>query len=95
MRPRNRRIMGPVVLITIGTLFWLHQMYGWWDFGRTWPVILIVIGVVLLVERLGMDGGYDYGPPPPNNPPPTYTVPPQNPPGTASGSESGDRSNVP
>ena len=44
-----RGLMGPAVLITIGVLFLLHEVRGGtFDFGNTWPLILIVIGAVLL-----------------------------------------------
>jgi hypothetical protein len=43
-------IRGPVLLITIGVLFALQQT-GHVPVWRTWPVILIVIGVMKLLER--------------------------------------------
>jgi hypothetical protein len=54
-----RSLLGPLVLISIGMVFLLH------NFGvvpladvrqlleRWWPLILIVIGFWLLIERLG------------------------------------------
>jgi hypothetical protein len=42
--------MGPAVLITLGTQFLLSNL-GIVSFGRTLPVLLIVIGVILAVER--------------------------------------------
>ncbi len=44
-------IRGPLVLITVGSLFALHQA-GAISFSRTWPLILIVVGLVKLVERM-------------------------------------------
>ncbi len=46
-------LRGPVLLITIGTLFALHQA-GTISFARTWPLIIIVIGVMKLFERMAM-----------------------------------------
>jgi hypothetical protein len=45
-------IRGPVTLITIGTLFAFDHFtpYG---FSRTWPVLLIVFGVLSLLCRGG------------------------------------------
>ena len=40
-------IQGPVLLITIGTLFALDQ-YSVLRFGQSWPVILIIAGVLNL-----------------------------------------------
>jgi Domain of unknown function (DUF5668) len=46
-------IRGPVLLITIGLLFAMHQA-GVLHFSRTWPLIIIVIGVLKLIERLAI-----------------------------------------
>lgn len=46
-------IRGPIVLITIGILFAIHQA-GRIPFTRTWPLIIIVIGVLKLIERMVM-----------------------------------------
>ena len=40
-------IRGPIVMITIGVLFLLDHTTAV-DFSRTWPVILIVLGVLAL-----------------------------------------------
>jgi hypothetical protein len=61
-RGRIRSIRGPVVLITVGALFAL-QNFTQYDFGQTWPVILLVLGLLILLERT-------VGPPPPVAPPP-------------------------
>ncbi|HZS53138.1 MAG TPA: DUF5668 domain-containing protein [Bryobacteraceae bacterium] len=55
-------IRGPVLLITLGVLFALHQA-GVLSFARTWPLILIMIGVMKLIERMVMRPGA--APPPP------------------------------
>ncbi len=44
-------IRGPILLITIGVLFALQQA-GVLPFSRTWPLLIIVIGVVKLIERM-------------------------------------------
>jgi len=48
-RCRTRRVMGPALLLTIGILFLLENLNVVY-FGRTWPVILLVIGVVKLMQ---------------------------------------------
>lgn len=44
-------IRGPILLVTIGILFALQQA-GVLPFSRTWPLLIIVIGVVKLIERM-------------------------------------------
>src|ERR1700733_9669397 len=46
---RARRIMGPAMLLTIGLLFLLENI-NVANFGRTWPLILLVIGGVKLLQ---------------------------------------------
>ena len=44
-------MLGPLLLIVIGVLFLLNNLYpGFLQFGKMWPVILIVIGVVKVIE---------------------------------------------
>jgi hypothetical protein len=59
-----RAIRGPVTLITIGGLFAL-QNFTPYDFGQTWPVLLIVFGLLSLLARTA-------APLPPVPPPPQY-----------------------
>ncbi len=55
-RPPHRSIAGPVVLILMGILFLLGTMgvlqwHGLWSlFGRFWPALLILWGVLKLIE---------------------------------------------
>ena len=45
-------LTGPVVLIALGVLFLLGQFVPDWGVGRTWPVLLIVIGLAKLFEAV-------------------------------------------
>ena len=45
-------IRGPVMLIAIGALFALDYSAGV-SFGKTWPILLIVAGLLHLSGRLG------------------------------------------
>ena len=55
-----RSIRGPIILITLGLLF-TADYFGGYSFHRTWPVLLIVIGFLKLLERVGA-GRSDTGP---------------------------------
>ena len=71
-----RAIKGPVVMITVGTLFALDSFTGL-SFSRTWPVLLVVMGLLSLGKRScrkdPFRGKYQYraqwGPPRPPVPP--------------------------
>lgn len=60
-----RSLLGPAILITLGGLFLLDEMNGP-GFGRTWPVLLLVIGVFRLLGGDWGSGGN--ASPPPNGP---------------------------
>lgn len=72
-----RGLMGPAVVITVGVLFLLDQVRGgYFSFGNTFPVILIVIGAISLASNLAPTDGHISGPVPPS---PPGAAPPQNP----------------
>lgn len=94
-RCRCRGLMGPAILVTLGVLLLLGEMHVV-AFDYTWPVLLIVIGVVKVLQgNASMEGhqqnyqvypgypGYPVAPPP--------TTPPAAPPTT--GSNQGQVSN--
>ena len=64
-----RSIKGPVIMITIGVLFAADRFTDY-HFHQTWPVLLIVIGLLQLVG--GRSRRSDYYSPgyPPSAPPP-------------------------
>lgn len=46
-----RACRGPILLITIGSLFAMQQA-GLVSFERTWPLLIIVVGLMKLLERV-------------------------------------------
>jgi TM2 domain-containing membrane protein YozV len=62
-----RQLMGPAVLVTIGSLFLLDNLDGP-SWGRTWPILLLVIGLIKLLESQGRPPAA--GGPGPSAPPP-------------------------
>jgi Domain of unknown function (DUF5668)/B-box zinc finger len=73
---RTRRLMGPAMLVTLGVLFLLDSVSRV-GFGRTWPAILLVIGVVKLMQGNASTAGH-IGPLPPGSSgfPPSTPPPP-------------------
>ncbi len=72
-------IRGPITLITLGGLFALNNFTPY-HFSQTWPVLLIVFG---LLSLLGRGSGavpppppYGYPPPPPRPNDPSVQPPP-------------------
>ena len=45
-----RAIRGPITIITVGVLFVLHN-FTRFGFDQTWPVLLIVFGLLSLMQR--------------------------------------------
>lgn len=69
-RCRAHGFMGPSVLITLGVLFLLDQITHiyWMEFGRTWPALLIVIGLIMFLQHNAPATGHiprEYVPMPP------------------------------
>jgi hypothetical protein len=65
-----RGLIGPAVVITVGVLLLLNELHGGhFYFGSTWPIILIVIGVLHLASSMASREGHV-------SPPPPIVVPP-------------------
>ena len=74
-----RALLGPAVVITIGVLFLLQQVRGgFFDFGNTYPLILVVIGAILLASSLAsMEGHISYDNSPSAPPTANSSTPPR------------------
>ncbi len=46
----RRGLMFPVVLMVVGAMFMLDHLVPGWGVRKTWPVLLIVIGVFKLLD---------------------------------------------
>ncbi len=80
VRSCKRGLMGPAILLTLGFQFLLDSM-GVIRFGRTLPLLLVVIGLVKIFQSTAGPGPLD-GPVPPGQPgaTPSGFVPPEVPP---------------
>jgi hypothetical protein len=102
-RCRTHKLMGPAILVTVGIIFLLEEVSEV-GIGRTWPAILLVIGVVKLMQSNASWSGHVgplppgvYPPPPPPPPPTGYQgVPPSEPQNPAQSADptSGEVKNV-
>jgi len=72
---RTRRLMGPAILITLGVLFLLDSTSRF-EFHRTWPAILLVIGVVKLWQSNASSAGHVGSLPPGSSSYPPSVPPP-------------------
>jgi hypothetical protein len=70
-RCKMRCIMWPALMVTVGVLFLMDNLHGP-GFEHTWPLILLVIGAVKLLQSNASEAGHVGGPPalPPQAPPP-------------------------
>jgi hypothetical protein len=51
-----RAVRGPLMLIALGTLMSLHRFQDV-SFTKTWPALLILLGVLKLGERMALKSG--------------------------------------
>jgi len=92
-RCRMRGLMGPAVLVTIGGIGLLDTYGRGW--GRSWPLILIVIGVVkILQSHASVEGHVNYPRLSGSGAPPTPPGPVQPPPPPATAAPSSEVKNV-
>jgi hypothetical protein len=79
-----RGLTGPAIVITIGVLFLFHETQGGHlAFQNTWPVILLVIGLLQLASAFApREGHVESQPAIPAAPPPPAPPTPPNPPQT-------------
>jgi len=49
-RPARYSLTGPVILVALGVMFLVGQFVPDWGVSKTWPVLLIVIGLTRLLE---------------------------------------------
>jgi len=71
----RRGITVPAALMTLGVLFFLEQFDNGPGFHRTWPILLLVIGIGMLLERSGTPPLPPSMPMPPSVPPPSTPGP--------------------
>ncbi|MDD5530737.1 MAG: PspC domain-containing protein [bacterium] len=48
-RRKSRRVVSGLIIITIGVLFLVNNLFSYWDFEKFWPLILIVLGIAILI----------------------------------------------
>ena len=68
------RLTGGAMMVTVGVLFLLSE-FTRWDFGQTWPLLLVVLGVIQVYRHSASTEGHVGAAAPEVPAPPT----PQNP----------------
>ena len=51
------KLTGGLILITLGVLIYLSKA-GVYPFGKTWPILIIVIGISTIIQRVKDFGGW-------------------------------------
>lgn len=54
---KHHVFIGGLILITLGVLVYLAEA-GIYPFGKTWPILIIVIGVGTIIQRVKDFGGW-------------------------------------
>jgi len=55
-RQRAGSLIAPVFLITLGSIFLAHQFVPAWEIRKTWPLLLVAMGITKLFEALFSKG---------------------------------------
>ena len=56
-------VRGPIMLIALGGLVEIDYL-GYYGFGRTWPVLIILFGILKLLEKIARPVPFPQNPPP-------------------------------
>ena len=51
-RPWGRGATGPLIMIGIGAIFLARNFGLGFDIGRWWPVLLVLVGLGMLIDRM-------------------------------------------
>ncbi len=47
---KNRRILGGIIVISVGLIFLLNSLFPWIGWNKLWPVILIAVGIIIMIQ---------------------------------------------
>ena len=50
---RHSRWIGGLILICLGLLFLARNFFHWFDLGKLWPLILVIIGLAVIAGSFG------------------------------------------
>jgi len=89
LRCKAGELLAPALLVTFGLLLLVSNLH-WVSFGRTWPMLLIVIGLVRLVQSTAPIDGHRVGDAAPAEPEPTAAAEPPDVPSSAAPEASHD-----
>ncbi|GAB4116260.1 MAG: PspC domain-containing protein [Candidatus Caldatribacteriota bacterium] len=47
---KNRKILGGIIIIALGSLFLVNSFFPWVQWGKLWPIILIALGISIMIQ---------------------------------------------
>ena len=51
-KTKAHKYLPGMILILLGLIFLLNNIFPWFGFGKLWPLILVALGIVLLAKAL-------------------------------------------
>lgn len=56
--PGKGKLWLGIILVVLGVIFLLHNIYiwSWFNFDRLWPIALIIIGIIVLSKSFAKEG---------------------------------------
>jgi hypothetical protein len=61
LRCRANELLAPALLVTFGVLMLIGNVH-WLSFGRTWPLMLVVLGGVRVLQSTASTAGHAHSP---------------------------------
>jgi phage shock protein C len=53
----SAKLLPGLILIVVGLIFLINNLFSWFHFGLLWPLILIVLGIFILLSTGSVSGG--------------------------------------
>lgn len=47
----SRNFTGPIILIAVGIILLVNNLYPEWGLAKLWPILIIVLGIDMIIKR--------------------------------------------